>query len=43
MSSLEMDFAVAIFALGGMFGALPAGALADFIGRLVNVIRQEAI
>ncbi len=34
-SSLEMDFAVAIFAIGGMLGALPAGTLADLLGRYV--------
>jgi len=28
-----MDVAVAIYAVGGMFGALPAGYLADLIGR----------
>lgn len=32
-SSLEMTFAVAIFAIGGMLGALPAGLIADQIGR----------
>ena len=29
----EMTVAVAIFAIGGMIGALPAGIIADFIGR----------
>lgn len=32
-TSFEMDVAVAIYAVGGMFGALPAGYLADLIGR----------
>jgi MFS family permease len=32
-SSLEMTFAVAIFAIGGMLGALPAGLIADQLGR----------
>ena len=32
-TSTEMNVAVAIFAIGGMFGALPAGPLADLIGR----------
>ena len=32
-SSLEMNVAVAIFAIGGMLGALPAGSLADLLGR----------
>lgn len=32
-SSLEMTFAVAIFAIGGMLGALPAGLIADHLGR----------
>ncbi len=29
----EMTVAVAIFAVGGMMGALPAGVIADYIGR----------
>ena len=32
-TSFEMDVAVAIYAIGGMFGALPAGFLADLVGR----------
>ena len=28
-----MTVAVAIFAVGGMMGALPAGVIADYIGR----------
>ena len=32
-SSLGMTFAVAIFAIGGMLGALPAGLIADHLGR----------
>lgn len=32
-STLEMTFAVSIFAIGGMLGALPAGLIADRLGR----------
>ena len=32
----EMAVAVAIFAIGGMIGALPAGIIADVIGRYIR-------
>ena len=32
-SFLEMNVAVSIFAFGGMLGAIPAGVLADVVGR----------
>ena len=32
-SDLEWAAAAAIFAVGGMLGSLPAGVIADFIGR----------
>ena len=32
-SFLEMSVAASIFAIGGMLGALPAGTLADAVGR----------
>ena len=32
----EMAVAVAIFAIGGMIGALPAGIIADVIGRYIH-------
>ena len=35
-SSLEMTFAVAIFAIGGILGAVPAGLIADTLGRCKN-------
>ena len=34
-SSLEMNVAVSIFAIGGLLGAVPAGMMADFLGRWV--------
>ena len=34
-STLEMRFAVAIFAIGGMLGALPAGIITDYLGRYI--------
>ena len=38
-SSLEMTIAVAIFAIGGMLGALPAGLIADTLGRYTYVYK----
>jgi len=35
-----MRIAVAIFAVGGMIGALLAGLIADFIGRCVCVLKH---
>ena len=32
-SDNEMTVAIAIFAIGGMLGALPAGIIADLLGR----------
>lgn len=36
-TTLEMNVAVAIFAIGGLVGAVPAGLFADFIGRSAHV------
>ena len=35
-SSFEMNVAVSIFAIGGLIGALPAGMMADYLGRLAS-------
>ncbi|CAI8001656.1 Solute carrier family 2, facilitated glucose transporter member 1 [Geodia barretti] len=37
-SSLEMNVAVSIFAIGGLLGAVSAGILADFLGRKYTLL-----
>lgn len=42
-SDLEWAVTVSIFAIGGMFGALPAGALADCIGRKWSMLANNVV
>ena len=40
-SSLEMNVAVSIFAIGGLLGAITAGILADFLGRFASCFHRD--
>ena len=42
-TDLEWAAAVSIFAIGGMFGALPAGAMADCVGRKWSMMANNAV
>lgn len=42
-TNLEWAFAVSIFSIGGMFGALPSGAMADCIGRKWSMLANNVI
>lgn len=42
-TELEWAATVSIFAIGGMFGALPAGAMADCIGRKWSMMANNIV